>query len=72
MRSLPLPAMVHLTRLPGRVTRDVAGLTEHLGLRDYAGRSYRGCHHHLTLVSVAQMVAVLHTTTERPPRPRAA
>ncbi|MBD0707531.1 hypothetical protein BU197_03615 [Streptomyces sp. CBMA291] len=66
IRSLSLPALMRLARLSDRVRHDMADVSEPLGLRDYAGRSYRGCHHHLTLVSVAQLLAVLHAAADRP------
>ncbi|MTE21465.1 transcriptional regulator [Streptomyces sp. TRM43335] len=72
IRSLSLPALVRLARLRGRVRQETADLTEPLGLRDYAGRSYCGCHRHLTLVSAAQLLAVVHRSAESPPRPRPA
>ncbi len=72
IRSLPLPALMRLTRLPDRVGHDVAGVSDRLGLRDYAGRSHHGLHRHLTLVSVAQLLTVVHRAADRTSRPRAA
>ncbi|MFB0619439.1 transposase [Streptomyces sp. AGS-58] len=72
IRSLPLPALLRLARLPDRVRHDMADVSARLGLRDYSGRSYRGCHHHLTLVSVAQLLAVLHAAADGPAHPCAA
>ncbi|MFF6828983.1 transposase [Streptomyces longwoodensis] len=72
LRTLPLSALMRLARLPGRVRHDMTGVSERLGLRDYAGRSYRGCHHHLTLVSVAQLLTVVHAMADHPPEPRTA
>ncbi|MBN3932648.1 transposase [Streptomyces verrucosisporus] len=72
IRSLPLPALVRLTRLRDRIRQDTADLTEPLGLRDYAGRSYGGCHRRLTLVSAAHLLTVVHRSAVGPPRPRPA
>ncbi|MFF1724341.1 IS701 family transposase [Streptomyces sviceus] len=71
LRTLSLPALMRLARLPCRVRHDMTGVSDRLGLRDYAGRSYRGCHHHLTLVCVAQLITVLHATTDHQPEPGA-
>jgi hypothetical protein len=50
-------AALRLTRLPGVVTRDCAAVSDGVGLRDFAGRSFPGWHRHITLVSVAHLVA---------------
>ncbi|MET9734932.1 transposase [Streptomyces sp. NPDC006458] len=41
------------------VERDMVEVSEPLGARDFAGRSFRGWHHHMTMVSVAHAVTAL-------------
>ncbi|SCF80795.1 MULTISPECIES: transposase [unclassified Streptomyces] len=53
-----VPAL-RLTRLPGVVVRDFATISESVGVRDFAGRSFPGWHRHITLASVAHLVAAL-------------
>ncbi|MEV8565869.1 transposase [Streptomyces sp. NPDC051322] len=48
--------------LSRRVERDQAEVSDQLGLRDFEGRSFRGWHHHMTLVSLAHAVTALSTT----------
>ncbi|MFF1274225.1 IS701 family transposase [Streptomyces marokkonensis] len=51
-----------LMRLRGtlhRVERDFAGVADQVGIRDFAGRSYRGWHRHVTLASAAHVLAAL-------------
>ncbi|WP_234336060.1 transposase [Streptomyces sp. NRRL S-1022] len=50
-----VPAL-RLTRLPGVVERDRAEISDGVGLRDFAGRSFPGWHRHITLASVAHLV----------------
>ncbi|MEH6378059.1 transposase [Streptomyces sp. KLMMK] len=57
-RRLPLVTLLRLTRLTGVVQRDFAEISEHTGIRDFAGRSFRGWHRHVTLASVAHLIAV--------------
>ncbi|MBC9729181.1 transposase [Streptomyces sp. TRM68367] len=45
--------------LSRRVERDLAEVSDDLGIRDFEGRSYRGWHHHMTMVSLAHAVTVL-------------
>ncbi|WP_317444225.1 transposase [Streptomyces collinus] len=45
--------------LAHRVTRDLAEVGEGLGIRDFEGRSFRGWHHHMTMVSLAHAATVL-------------
>jgi hypothetical protein len=42
-----------LSRLAGRSRPSVQALEERFGLRDFEGRSFRGWHHHMTMVSAA-------------------
>ncbi|MEV4434099.1 transposase [Streptomyces sp. NPDC049555] len=60
----PVPAL-RLTRLPAAVVRDFTAVSERVGVRDFAGRSFPGWHRHITLASVAHLIAVT-TTTELP------
>ncbi|MEE1929376.1 transposase [Streptomyces sp. TRM 70351] len=55
----PVPALLGLARLADTVGRDVAQVSERIGIRDFAGRSFQGWHRHITLVSVAHLAAVL-------------
>lgn len=54
-----LPALVRLTRLPGRVHRDLHEVADEVGVRDFTGRSYAGWHRHITLASAAHAVRAL-------------
>ncbi|MFJ4688100.1 IS701 family transposase [Streptomyces sp. NPDC088789] len=45
--------------LARRVSDDLASVTDRLGARDFEGRSFRGWHHHMTMVTVAHAVSVL-------------
>lgn len=49
--------------LTRRVERDLAEVADPLGLRDFEGRSYRGWHHHMTMVSLAHALTVLGRTS---------
>jgi SRSO17 transposase len=70
-----LPADTPLARLGGlakirwRIEHDYRELKDALGLDHFDGRSYRGWHHHVTLVSVAHAFLILE---RRRPRLRAA
>jgi hypothetical protein len=63
----PLPDLARLIELGQRTAAALEGMTD-LGLTDFEGRSYRGWHHHVTLVSVAhaykvaRMAAVLRSS----------
>jgi len=65
----PLPELVRLAKLRWRVEHDYRELKDALGLDHFEGRSYRGLHHHLTLVSVAHAFLTLE---RQRPRTRAA
>ncbi|CAM5262207.1 putative ISXo8 transposase [Streptomyces xanthochromogenes] len=54
-----LASVLALTRLPDIVARDFAAVSERVGMRDFAGRSYPGWHRHITLACIAHLVAVL-------------
>ncbi|MFD4372727.1 IS701 family transposase [Streptomyces sp. NPDC058486] len=45
--------------LARKAERDMAEIADPLGLRDFEGRSFRGWHHHMTMVSLAQAASVL-------------
>ncbi|GGZ97852.1 IS701 family transposase [Streptomyces echinoruber] len=52
-------ALLRLSRLLDRVERDFRDISERVGIRDYAGRSYCGWHRHTTLASAAHALAAL-------------
>lgn len=66
----PIGRLVELATLRRRIEQDYRELKDALGLDHFEGRSWRGRHHHVTLVSVAHGFL----TTERlgRPQPRAA
>ena len=66
----PLRELVRLAKLRWRIEHDYRELKDALGLDHFEGRTYRGCHHHVTLVSVAH--AFLTTERRRRPPTRAA
>ena len=49
----PLERLVQLAKLRWRIEHDYRELKDGLGLDHFEGRSYRGWHHHVTLVSLA-------------------
>ncbi|MEU2157191.1 transposase [Streptomyces sp. NPDC019396] len=59
MTSVPAAPLLRLTKLADRTARDLAGIGERVGLKDFEGRSFRGWHRHLTLASAAHAVASL-------------
>jgi SRSO17 transposase len=73
LSSLPadtdLKTLVRMAKLRWRVEHDYRELKDGLGLDHFEGRSYRGWHHHVTLVSVAHAFLTLE---RRRPRTRAA
>ena len=66
----PLKRLVHLAKLRWRIEHDYRELKDALGLDHFEGRSYRGWHHHTTLVSAAHAFLTLERT--RGPQLRAA
>lgn len=50
--------LLHTTKLAHRVSRDFAEVGDHVGMRDYAGRSFSGWHRHMTLASVAHAISL--------------
>lgn len=65
----PIPELVRLGKLRWRIEHDYRELKDALGLDHFEGRSYRGWHHHVTLVSVAHAFLTLE---RQRPRTRAA
>jgi SRSO17 transposase len=65
----PLERLVGLAKLRWRIEHDYRELKDALGLDHFEGRSYRGWHHHTTLVSVAHGFLTLE---RQRPRQRAA
>ncbi|MDH6574780.1 transposase [Kitasatospora sp. MAP5-34] len=68
-------ALFRIAKLSRRVSRDLQDVCDGVGIRDFAGRSFRGWHHHATLVSIAHAIAVLARLPRRarplPPQRRA-
>ncbi|MGY1456334.1 IS701 family transposase [Streptomyces sp. SS8] len=59
MTRAPVGALLRVAKLDGRVERDFARIGDRTGLRDFAGRSFRGWHRHMTLASVAHTAIAL-------------
>ncbi|MFB7595872.1 IS701 family transposase [Streptomyces sp. NPDC056160] len=59
LTKAPPAALLRLGSLLRRVDRDFAAISDQVGLRDYAGRSFSGWHRHVTLASAAHAVAAL-------------
>jgi SRSO17 transposase len=57
--EVTLQRLVHLAKLRWRVEHDYRELKDALGLDHFEGRSFRGWHHHVTLVSVAHAFVTL-------------
>jgi SRSO17 transposase len=55
----PLERLVGLAKLRWRVEHDCRELKDALGLDHFEGRSFKGWHHHVTLVSVAHAFVTL-------------
>jgi SRSO17 transposase len=53
MNMIRLPQLVALARTRRTVLADMARLRDEFGLCHFEGRSFRGWHHHMTLVSLA-------------------
>jgi SRSO17 transposase len=66
----PIKTLVRLAKLRWRIEHDYRERKHGLGLDHFEGRSYRGWHHHVTLVSVAH--AFLTLERRRPPTRAAA
>jgi SRSO17 transposase len=57
--EVPLERLVGLAKLRWRVEHDYRELKDALGLDHFEGRSFKGWHHHVTLVSVAHAFVTL-------------
>lgn len=53
MTHAPLKRALSVIALDRRTSADLQDLQKNYGLRDFEGRSFRGWHHHMTLVSAA-------------------
>lgn len=67
LAALRIPELIGLARLPRRVEPEVDALHDEFGLTHFEGRSFRGWHHHVTLVSLAHAYAANRAAT-RPER----
>ncbi|MGP4111048.1 IS701 family transposase [Streptomyces sp. 4N509B] len=56
----PAADVPRLAALTARVARATRRLESDFGLRDFEGRSFRGWHHHMTMVSAAWAYSQLH------------
>jgi SRSO17 transposase len=63
-----LRQLVRLAKLRWRIEHDYRELKDALGLDHFEGRSYRGWHHHTTLVSVAHAFLTLERRRRPPTR----
>lgn len=63
-----LRQLVRLAKLRWRIEHDDRALKDALGLDHFEGRSYRGWHHHVTLVSVAHGFLTLERRRRPPTR----
>ncbi len=63
-----LRQLVRLAKLRWRIEHDYRELKDALGLDHFEGRSYRGWHHHTTLVSVAHAFLTLERRRSPPAR----
>ena len=64
----PLKKLVKLAKLRWRIEHDYRELKDALGLDHFEGRTYRGWHHHVTLVSIAHAFLTLERTRRPPAR----
>lgn len=65
IHSEPLSRLVELTALRTSAEENLTRLSESSGLRHFEGRSFRGWHHHVTLVSAACIYRLLQELGER-------
>ncbi|MFH8716186.1 transposase [Streptomyces zaomyceticus] len=70
--SMRQAEVLALARLAEVVDRDDAQVAARVGLRDFAGRSFRGWHRHITLASVAHLACVQADLGAVPPHRPAA
>ncbi|MFE6522300.1 IS701 family transposase [Streptomyces sp. NPDC057794] len=59
LTSVPPAFLMRLRGMVRRVDEDFARGADRVGIRDFAGRSYRGWHRHVTLASAAHLLAAL-------------
>ena len=67
-----LPDLVRLAKLRWRIEKDYRELKDALGLDHFEGRSFRGWHHHVTLVSVAHAFLTLERLDPKADAPASA
>ena len=65
----PLERLVSLAKLRWRIEHDYRELKDALGLDHFEGRSFRGWHHHVTLVSLAHAFLTLERLNPKAPAP---
>src|SRR5437879_1643317 len=63
----PLKRLVSLAKLRWRIEQDYRELKDALGLDHFEGRSFRGWHHHVTLVSLAHGFLTLERLNPKAP-----
>ncbi|MGX1157275.1 SRSO17 transposase [Streptomyces albogriseolus] len=64
LTSVPPAFLMRLRGMLSRVDQDLAHGADQVGIRDFAGRSYRGWHRHVTLASAAHVLAALGDTDD--------
>ncbi|MFE0476441.1 IS701 family transposase [Streptomyces sp. NPDC058947] len=64
LTSVPPAFLMRLRGMVRRVDQDLARGADQVGIRDFAGRSYRGWHRHVTLASAAHALAALGDTDD--------
>ncbi|SCE62331.1 SRSO17 transposase, partial [Streptomyces sp. Termitarium-T10T-6] len=62
----PLAILVRTAKLRWRIEHDYREMKQALGLAHFEGRTWRGWHHHVTLVSVAHAFCTLQRITRSP------
>ncbi|MFW6725229.1 IS701 family transposase [Streptomyces sp. MAR4 CNY-716] len=62
----PLATLVRIAKLRWRIEHDYREMKQALGLAHFEGRTWKGWHHHVTLVSVAHAFCTLQRTTRSP------
>ena len=61
-----LRSLVRLAKIRWRIEHDYRELKHGLGLDHYEGRTWRGWHHHVTLVSAAHAFLTLRRLDPKP------
>jgi SRSO17 transposase len=67
-KDLRLQRLVAIARGRWRIEQDYQQRKEELGLDHFEGRSWNGCHHHVTLVMLAHLFLRLEQTRRRSKR----